>query len=187
MDALTDSSSPQSQAVQWLVNDPFSNDLSDQRQIQRFALATFSFSTSQATQRTRRHRQLFADQWLTGVEGDECSWKGIFCDSTKSVWAINLAQAGLPGQLPPEWALLKDSLQLLDVSNNNLSGTIPSEYGVLQGLKWLRINGNSLSGQFPSSLGNLKNLLHLQIHMNQLSGKHCLCSTQCQGTEPLGL
>ena len=46
----------------------------------------------------------------------------------------------------------------LDLRDNQLSGSIPSELGNLANLERLGLDGNQLSGSIPSELGNLDNL-----------------------------
>ena len=59
----------------------------------------------------------------------------------------------------------------LDLPQNELSGTIPSELGRLTNLRWLSLYGNQLSGEIPPELGNLATLESLELSNNQLSGK----------------
>jgi Leucine-rich repeat (LRR) protein len=56
-----------------------------------------------------------------------------------------------------------DNLAELDISHNDLKGTLPSEIGNLHNLVSLRAYGNSLSGQIPSSIGRLVKLIHLDL------------------------
>ncbi len=46
----------------------------------------------------------------------------------------------------------------LNLMNNQLSGEIPPELGNLAGLEWLDLGGNQLSGEIPPELGNLYSL-----------------------------
>jgi Leucine rich repeat len=57
-----------------------------------------------------------------------------------------------------------------DVSNNNLSETIPRIFGRLTGLSRLILKRNKLVGSIPSEFGLLKNLRILGLDDNQLSG-----------------
>ena len=52
----------------------------------------------------------------------------------------------------------------LDLRDNQLSGSIPSELGNLANLEGLWLDGNQLSGSIPSELGNLDNLERLGLH-----------------------
>jgi hypothetical protein len=60
------------------------------------------------------------------------------------------------------------NLQLLNLGNNQLAGTIPSLSG-LTSLQQVFLNGNQLSGGIPS-LSGLTNLAYFQAAGNQLSG-----------------
>lgn len=58
----------------------------------------------------------------------------------------------------------------LNLSNNNLSGTIPSTIGNLTNLTQLQLFNNQLSGSIPTQMGNLTNLTSLGLENNSLSG-----------------
>ena len=58
----------------------------------------------------------------------------------------------------------------LDLSDNKLSGPIPSELGDLSYLTTLSLHTNALTGPVPSALGNLSNLTTLSLHTNGLTG-----------------
>jgi len=61
-------------------------------------------------------------------------------------------------------------LHYLDLSNNQLGGSIPVEYGNLR-LTWLYLNNNQLSGNIPVEFANNLTLSHLDLSNNQLSGE----------------
>ena len=58
----------------------------------------------------------------------------------------------------------------LDLSQNQLSGRIPSEIGLLTGLTNLDLFGNQLTGEIPATIGNLDKVTRLSLWANQLSG-----------------
>ncbi|GAB4829501.1 hypothetical protein Ancab_019174 [Ancistrocladus abbreviatus] len=58
----------------------------------------------------------------------------------------------------------------LNLSNNCLSGPLPSSLGKLSCLQNLYANGNHFSGQMPSEIGQLKSLLKLDLSRNNISG-----------------
>ncbi|CAL2253807.1 unnamed protein product [Prunus armeniaca] len=58
----------------------------------------------------------------------------------------------------------------IDLSNNNISGSIPVEIGQLQLLRWLSLHFNNFSGIIPDQISHLKNLEILDLSMNHLSG-----------------
>jgi hypothetical protein len=58
----------------------------------------------------------------------------------------------------------------LILSNNDLTGAIPSEIGLLKNLEFLNLNSNSFNGTIASQLGLLTRLDQLRLQDNQLSG-----------------
>ena len=58
---------------------------------------------------------------------------------------------------PRHWGALR-RLQRLDLSHNQLTGTIPSQLGSLPSLEVLLLDRNRLTGPIPSELGNLTSL-----------------------------
>ncbi|KAL8241360.1 hypothetical protein R6Q59_014715 [Mikania micrantha] len=83
---------------------------------------------------------------------------------------LNLSKNNLFGSLPTEVGDLK-MLTALDLSYNNLSGFIPTSLGDCGSLLRLFLKGNVFQGTIPSSLSSLKGLLELDISNNNLSGQ----------------
>ncbi|GFR43304.1 hypothetical protein Agub_g4370, partial [Astrephomene gubernaculifera] len=84
---------------------------------------------------------------------------------------LHLAGNNLTGPLPglPEGAALSDSLTLLDLSSNQLSGSLPPYLAGLA-LAYLGAAGNRLSGPVAPLLRASWSLLHLDLRGNQLGG-----------------
>ncbi|RDX90167.1 Receptor-like protein 12, partial [Mucuna pruriens] len=62
-------------------------------------------------------------------------------------------------------------MSLIDLSSNNLFGTIPSQMFSLIGLCSLNLSHNKLMGKIPNEIGNMKNLESLDFSTNQLGGE----------------
>ncbi|XP_045813782.1 probable LRR receptor-like serine/threonine-protein kinase At3g47570 [Trifolium pratense] len=82
---------------------------------------------------------------------------------------LNLSKNSFSGSLPKEVGMLKN-INKLDVSENHLSGNIPRSIGDCTVLEYLYLQGNSFSGTIPSSLASLKGLRYLDLSKNLLSG-----------------
>ncbi|MFS7956091.1 putative protein kinase RLK-Pelle-LRR-XII-1 family [Helianthus anomalus] len=83
---------------------------------------------------------------------------------------LNLSQNNLFGSLPTEVGDLK-TLTALDLSYNSLSGKIPSSLGSCGSLSSLSLKGNLFQGMIPPSLSSLKGLVKLDVSHNNLSGQ----------------
>ena len=96
-------------------------------------------------------------------------WYGVSTDADGRVTELDLRDNQLSGSIPSELGNLAN-LGVLWLDDNELSGSIPSELGNLDNLRTLSLSNNELSGPIPSELGNLANLVTLWLDGNQLSG-----------------
>ena len=87
--------------------------------------------------------------WLSGAPLSE--WYGVTTDDNGRVTALDLSQNELTGPIPSALSQL-DNLQTLDLSYNQLTGPIPSALGQLDNLWVLFLSGNQLTGCIPSAL-----------------------------------
>jgi hypothetical protein len=103
--ALRTPSTPQNKALNWLAENAALSSYSDQKKIQRYVLATLYYSTN-------------GDNWVNKFgwlsDSDECNWyndaEGPFCVGG-FVGELDLhGPNGLAGTIPPELALLSNSL-----------------------------------------------------------------------------
>ncbi|XP_031744356.1 receptor-like protein 15 [Cucumis sativus] len=67
------------------------------------------------------------------------------------------------------------SLVALDISNNMISGKIPSWIGSLKGLQYVQISKNHFAGELPVEMCSLSQLIILDVSQNQLFGKVPSC------------
>ena len=82
---------------------------------------------------------------------------------------LNLIENQLTGNIPPEIGILTN-LTGLFLSYNYLRGEIPSEIGNLRNLTELHLGHNGLQGEIPPEIGNLANLTYLSLWDNELTG-----------------
>lgn len=95
-------------------------------------------------------------------------WHGVTVNDSR-VTGLDLSGNNLDGTIPADLGNLT-SLQSLNLGENNLTGQIPSELGQLSNLVQLWLYDNDLSGDIPPELGNLNNLMVLYLQNNSLSG-----------------
>ncbi len=113
--------------------------------------------------------------WTTSTNWNDANtplsqWHGITTNDDGRVTDVDLTNNNLVGTLPAQLGNLT-ALNNLALGQNSLSGSIPSAIGTLPNLWGLYLNQNNLTGAIPSSLGNTPNLLDIIVNDNQLSGR----------------
>ncbi len=90
-----------------------------------------------------------------GPIGTEENWYGISITANR-VTEIDLSSNNLNGTIPLGLENLEE-LTSLDLSNNQLTGSIPYQLGNLANVVSLDLSNNQLTGNIPPELGNLGN------------------------------
>ncbi|CAN4097067.1 unnamed protein product [Withania somnifera] len=94
------------------------------------------------------------------------------CESlvmNNSLSLLDLSSNSLSGQLSDCWSYGKN-LELLNLAHNDLSGEIPHSIGYLANLFCLQLQNNTFSKNLPSSLKYIAGLKILDVSENSLSG-----------------
>jgi hypothetical protein len=147
---INDTSVPEGQCRYWLTHeDVLALRVAvdgEKRVEQRYILCLFYYYTNGPSW------TIEVDLWLDG-EHHECDWFGITCD-TDYVVGMELDNIYLNGTIT-EALLSLSSLDLLWLPNNLLRGNIPAKiFDSLVDLKWLDLSNNALTGTIPSGQGN---------------------------------
>ena len=106
--------------------------------------------------------------WLSDQPLD--TWYGVSLDSSGRVSWLSLSDNGLSGTIPSKLGDLGSIRTLLDLSNNQLTGGIPKELSKLTQLDNLNLSHNQLTGNIPPEFGTLTVIHYLSLNDNQLSG-----------------
>lgn len=98
--------------------------------------------------------------------------RGLFADM-RFVEQVDLSGNRISGSLP-HYVFTLSNLRVLDLSNNDITGTIPAStqdsYSASP-LEFLSLRNNSISGSIPEDLiPRLEELYHLDLSFNQLTG-----------------
>jgi Leucine-rich repeat (LRR) protein len=189
-------SSPQYEAFEWTIyntNSDLEATLSDDQLVERFVLAIFYFATNGDSweYHTGFLRSFTHCNWnYFGSSGVVCNDEGsvvtlVFgeflhsstfefrnCTNTLSLTLlsnVDLGHHGISGSLPTEIGLLSN-LSQLSLGNNALTGTLPSELGTISTLQSLNLQNNALTGTIPTELGTMSSLEFLVLSDNMLRG-----------------
>ena len=106
--------------------------------------------------------------WLSEAPLGE--WHGVHTNSNGRVFNVRLTDNQLSGELPSELGSLS-YLIILGTKDNQVSGEIPVELANLPYLAALELHGNQLSGEIPPELGSLPRLDSVRLEDNQFSGE----------------
>ncbi len=96
-------------------------------------------------------------------------WNGITLDDNGRVTVIDLSENNLVGTIPADIGDLSN-LQTLYLNKNELTGSIPSELTNLSELVNLDLSGNELTGTIPAGIGSMSNLVVLNLSSNSFTG-----------------
>ncbi|KAK6792979.1 hypothetical protein RDI58_012060 [Solanum bulbocastanum] len=105
---------------------------------------------------------IFTDRFTCGFRCD------LIISGFYRVTEISLDQAGYSGSLPNSFTL--PHLEILDMSYNSLSGSIPNSFSNLTRLRRLSLSKNSFTGPITSSIGSLFRLQELFLDNNKFTG-----------------
>jgi Leucine-rich repeat (LRR) protein len=105
---------------------------------------------------------LFSDKFTCGLRCD------ITVSKRSRLTELTLDQAGYTGSLS---SINLPYLEILEISNNYFTGSIPDSLSNLTRLSRLSLSFNSFTGEIPSSIGSsLSNLQELYLNNNNLQG-----------------
>ncbi|GAY65685.1 hypothetical protein CUMW_243020 [Citrus unshiu] len=121
------------------------------------------------------HNRSLLSSWIkdtTNVSSktSPCAWYGISCNDVGRVVKISLPGVGLKGKLHDFSFSSFPHLAYLDLSHNELFGTIPPQISNLTNLSDLYLEGDQFSGNIPPEVGLMSHLKFLYIDTNQLDG-----------------
>jgi len=214
----SNTTTPQSKALDWILGydhiGPLQQEddnldpqeqflLSSTKLIQRYVLATLWYSTNGPGWKVGGGTDP-NEIWLQ-PDVDECQWQweiyvptwfrhlrrldelGQACNGEGNLVSFSFQDNDLSGPLPEEIGLLTN-LRYMLLSDNRLSGTLPSQLGLLTSLSTLWIQGNQhLTGAIPTELGQLHLLDRLDLSNNDLEGGIPMTLQSLSSCEQLGL
>ncbi|CAB9521438.1 LRR receptor-like serine threonine-protein kinase [Seminavis robusta] len=195
---LNDPGTPQSQAFAWLADDLNWEKYSEWQKLQRFALAAIYYSMNGERWPETNEQSI---GWMDyNIPECEWLSHDNACTESGHVRELRFSRlSGFRGTIPPEIQFL-EQLESIDFSNNilnsplevlfpireqalpssikvlhctlcRLQGSLPSEIGMLTGLRSLILTESSLSGTLPTTVGLLTALEELKLETNDLSGE----------------
>ncbi|XP_022752329.1 probable leucine-rich repeat receptor-like protein kinase At2g33170 [Durio zibethinus] len=106
------------------------------------------------------------------VGGNHCNWVGITCDMDGTITDLSLPDhmLNLKGALHSLNFFFFPNLVWLNLRNNSLYGSIPSQIGNLSKLTHLDLSYNTFSGNIPSEISLLRSLELISLSNNEING-----------------
>jgi Leucine-rich repeat (LRR) protein len=173
---------PEDQALKYLIEEDTTFDPTQ--------ISTLSSKTSNVVQFRIRQRyalltlffqQTVAAPWADTTNwlmGDEYNWFGILFTVMNLggtvglqfvVTEIELTGNNMKGSIPADLGLLT-ALTSFSVGFNSLTGTIPASIGQWTALTYFDASLNQLTGTLPASIGNWSQIQIAYFHANQFTG-----------------
>ncbi|MCC6752550.1 MAG: hypothetical protein IT266_01055 [Saprospiraceae bacterium] len=104
--------------------------------------------------------------WL---QGPVSKWYGVTVQGTR-VYLVNLWDNGLSGTIPSEIGFLTGMAEF-SLGMSDLEGPIPPSIGQLSNLSVLNLRRSGVQGDLPAALGQCTKLIQLYLGDNRLVGK----------------
>ncbi|XP_009588731.1 uncharacterized protein LOC107777952 [Nicotiana tabacum] len=101
--------------------------------------------------------------------------------------SISLSGNKIHGPIPESFCQATNILQVLDLSNNSLSGTIQRNLGNCKSLIYLNLGQNKLTGSVPKELERVTSLRYLDLNGNEFEGSFPTVIENFQDLEILNL
>ena len=105
--------------------------------------------------------------WLEGCNA--CDWYGITCDNNNRVIGLDLSNNNLSGSLTSSMFDLLTKLDSLDLSNNSLFGAVEIDFSPTS-LSFLDLSHNQITGSYPLMM-NQMSIEYLDLSNNLLDGE----------------
>ena len=118
---------------------------------------------------TNLDQQSVLTDWVSG--GDACfdGWSHVTLTGG-IVRQLSLQGLGLGGgPLPPSFYTALTTLQIVDLANNAITGTLSTDIGYMTSLLSLNLMNNQLSGSIPAQFAYLTKLTSLDLSVNSFS------------------
>eukprot|EP00939_MAST-03C_sp_MAST-3C-sp1_P000788 g788.t1 len=141
---------------------------------QRNALLDIWRETTKTTDKAKRNTQwISSKRWQRSDRANPCKdrWEGVVCDPDMEVVALDLSNNNLIGTLPSSVVRLSSLRSLTLANNRKLSGHIPAE-GLerVAHLRFFAAHNDALEGPLPTQIGSLRELEWLSLYNNRLTG-----------------
>jgi len=170
---LDTTSSAQSLAFHWLY---FEGNPSSKLYefFEQYATAVLFFSLTKArTSYAYMHPTGVYDSWTE--RKDVCGWDGVRCafnytSEMVHVTEIGLSKKNLSGVFPEKEIHFLPYIKTLDLSDNEIEGTVPDAVYGLSELRHLYLNNNKLTGTISSNIDNLNLAEHIYLGQNLFTG-----------------
>ncbi|OWM73584.1 hypothetical protein CDL15_Pgr026683 [Punica granatum] len=131
----------------------------------------FLIASSFPSEIIKNNRQLaFLDLTLNFMEGEILGNLSNLCQLSELRLAYNSFHGDIYKILGDSSACFHDTLSILNLGNNNVSGHLGNEIGSFKNLEFIDLSKNSVEGLIPTTLGQLQSLKYLNLRENKLSG-----------------
>ncbi|KAF3645026.1 putative CASP-like protein PIMP1-like [Capsicum annuum] len=92
------------------------------------------------------------------------------CQAANVLQVLDLSNNSMSGTIRPNLANCK-SLIYLNLGQNKLTGTVPKELERITSLRYLDLNGNEFEGSFPTAIEKFQDLEMLNLSGNRFEGR----------------